>query len=101
MELDQAARDLFLLKLASGRARDLPDLDLLAPRTTADALVDRWNQLIKWHGDRHAILGFADALVIQLGRLFGCDPVAIIPWLEVTAGQRELLVDTYLGRGSE
>ena len=53
--------DLFLLKLASGRARDLPDLDLLAPRTTANALVDRWNQLIKWHGDRHAILGFADA----------------------------------------
>jgi hypothetical protein len=77
------------------------DLDLLAPRTTADALVDRWNQLIKWHGDRHAILGFADALVVQLRRLFGCDPVAIIARLEVTAGQRELLLDTYRGKGSE
>jgi hypothetical protein len=93
--------DLFLLKLASGRVRDLPDLDLLAPRTTADALVDRWNQLIKWHGDRHAILGFADALVVQLRRLFGCDPVAIIARLEVTAAQRELLLDTYRGKGSE
>jgi hypothetical protein len=92
--------DLFLLKLASGRARDLPDLDLLAPRTTEDALVDRWNQLIKWHGDRHAILGFADALVIQLRRLFGADPVAIIARLQVTPGQRELLLDTYRGKGS-
>lgn len=92
--------DLFLLKLASGRSRDLPDLDLLAPRTTADALVDRWNQLSKWHGDRHAILGFADALVIQLRRLFGADPVAIIARLEVTPGQRALLLDTYGGKGS-
>jgi hypothetical protein len=93
--------DLFLLKLASGRTRDLPDLDLLAPRTTADALAARWNQLVKWHGDRHAILGFADALVVQLRRLFGSDPVALIARLEVTAGQRELLLDTYRGKGSE
>lgn len=92
--------DLFLLKLASGRARDLPDLDLLAPRTTASALVDRWNQLIKWHGDRHAILGYADALVVQLRTLFGKDPVAVIARLEVTAGQRELLLDTYRDKGS-
>jgi hypothetical protein len=93
--------DLFLLKLASGRARDVPDLDLLAPRTTTEALVDRWNQLIKWHGDRHAILGFADALVIQLQRLLGADPVEIVARLEVTPGQRELLLDTYRGKGSE
>jgi hypothetical protein len=73
---------------------------LLAPRTIANALVDRWNQLIKWHGDRHAILGFADALVVQLRRLFGCDPVAIIARLEITAGQRDLLLDTYHGNGS-
>jgi hypothetical protein len=92
--------DLFLLKLASGRTRDLDDLDLLAPRTTADALVERWNQLIKWHGDRHAILGFADALVVQLQRLFGCDPVTIIARLEITAGQRALLLDTYHDKGS-
>ena len=92
--------DLFLLKLASGRTRDLDDLDLLAPRTTADALVDRWNQLIKWHGDRHAILGFADALVVQLQRLFGRDPIATIARLEITAGQRALLLDSYRGKGS-
>lgn len=92
--------DLFLLKLASGRTRDLDDLELIAPHTTPDALVDRWNQLIKWHGDRHAILGFADALVDQLRQRFGCDPVAIIDRLAVTAGQRALLLDTYHGKGS-
>jgi hypothetical protein len=87
--------DLFLLKLASGRAQDVSDLDLLAPRTSADALVARWNQLVKWHGDRHAILGFADALVVHLQRLFGCEPTVIIAQLDVTIGQRELLLDTY------
>ena len=92
--------DLFLLKLASGRKRDLEDLELIAPRTTADALVDRWNQLIKWHGDRHAILGYADALVEQLQRRFGCDPLAIIARLEVTAGHRALLLDAYRDKGS-
>jgi len=71
--------DLFWLKLASGRARDLDDLDLLAPRTTADALVARWNQLIKWHGERHAILGFA-------GRTGG--PAAAAAWLRPGSDHR-------------
>lgn len=93
--------DLFLLKLASGRTRDRDDLELIAPRATADALVDRWNQLIKWHGDRHAILGFADALVDQLQRRFGCDPLAIIARLEITAGHRASLLEAYRGKGSE
>jgi predicted nucleotidyltransferase len=92
--------DLFLLKLASGRTRDLEDLALLAPRTTADALVDRWNQLIKWHGDRHAVLGFADALVVQLQQRYGCDPAATIRRLEVTIGQRMLLLESYPDGGS-
>jgi predicted nucleotidyltransferase len=92
--------DLFLLKLASGRSRDLSDLDLVAPRTTADALVDRWNQLVRWHGNRQAILGFADALVAETQRLFACDPAAVIPRLALTAGQRELLLDTHGGKES-
>jgi hypothetical protein len=93
--------DLFLLKLAAGRTRDLEDLELLAPRTTAEALVDRWNQLIKWHGDRNAILGFADALVAQLQQRYGYDPIALIGRLDVTPGQRELLLDSHHGKGSE
>jgi hypothetical protein len=93
--------DLFLRKLASGRTRDLDDLELIAPRTTADALVVRWNQLVRWHGDRHAILGFADALVDQLRQRFGSDPVAVIARLEVAAGHRALLLDAYRGKESE
>lgn len=89
--------DLFLLELSAGRARDLDDLDLLAPHTTAAALVKRWNQLARWHGDRHAIIGFADALVIQLQRLYASDPLSVIPQLDLTAGQRELLLETYGG----
>lgn len=93
--------DLFLLKLASARAQDLEDLELLAQRTTADALVGRWNQLIKWHGDRHAILGYADALVIELERLFARDPATIVARLEITAGQRELLLESHRGKEVE
>jgi hypothetical protein len=69
-------------------------------RTTAHELVERWNQLIKWHGDRHAILGFADAFVAQLQRLFNCEPTAIIGRLDVTAAQRGLLLDASRGNGS-
>lgn len=60
----------------------------------------RWNQLIKWHGDRHAILGFADALIDQLQRRFGCDPVAIVERLAVTPGHRALLLEAHHGKDS-
>jgi hypothetical protein len=87
--------DLFLLKLASGRPRDLEDLDLLAPHTSIDALVTRWNELVRWHGARHAILGFAGAFVRLAQRLFAADPRGLIERMDVTRGQRELLIETY------
>jgi len=93
--------DLFLLKLASARHRDLADLDLLAPRTNADALITRWNQLVKWHGDRHAILGFADAFVVQMVKQYGWGARSVIERLELTRGHRELLVETYTKDGSD
>jgi len=62
--------------------------------------VDRWNQLIKWHGDRHAVLGFADALVVQLQQRYGCDPAANYPAARVTIGQRMLLLESYPDGGS-
>ena len=92
-----SVEDLFALKLASARSRDLQDLDLLAKFTTADALIVRWNQLVKWHGDRHAILGFADALVRELVRLWACDPIATIQRLAVVESHRRLLLETFGG----
>jgi len=38
--------------------------------------------------------------VVQLQRLFGCDPESCIARLEITSGQRELLLETYRGKGS-
>lgn len=92
-----AIEDLFLLKLASGRARDLADLVLLAPRTGAVALIVRWNQLSAWHGDRGAILGYADALVVHLARLFGYPPSATIAALALTTAQRAALSESHAG----
>jgi hypothetical protein len=37
---------------------------------------------------------------MQLQQRYGCDPVAIIGRLDVTAGQRELLLDSHHGKGS-
>ena len=50
--------------------------------------------------DSGQLLGFADSLVVQLRRLFAYDPLVLIARLDLTAGQRELLVGTYRGNGS-
>ena len=84
-------RDLFLVKLASGRDHDRSDLVLLAPKTTVDDLVARWNQLVKWHGDRAAILGYADAFLAELVRLYSVRPLEVIERLALTTGQRDEL----------
>jgi len=68
--------DLFLLKLAAGRAKDLQDLSLLLAFTNAQQLIARFRTLSAWHGDRHALLGYADALVTWLVRDLGADPGA-------------------------
>lgn len=81
---------LLLIKLAAGRERDLRDLPLLAARTTADALIDRFNTLVVWHGDRHSVPAFADALVRQLESLFGCGP-EVIDRLAVSRELRRML----------
>jgi hypothetical protein len=55
----------------------------------------------EWHGDRHAILGFADAFASVLQQRYSTDPVATISRLDVTPGQRELLLDGYHGKDPE
>jgi hypothetical protein len=87
--------DLFVLKLAVGRPRDRDDLELLAPHTTADAVIARWNELVVWHGDRRSILGFADAFVREVVRLFGGTSRGVIDRLNVTEEQRESLREAH------
>jgi hypothetical protein len=51
------------------------------------------------HREQLGILS-SSTLVVQLRKLFGLTLAAIIARLEVTAGQRALLLDTYRGTGS-
>lgn len=66
-----AIEDLFVLKLAADRDKDRRDLPALAARSSAGALIARFNQLARWHGDRAALPGLADAFVGALGEAFG------------------------------
>jgi len=81
---------LFLLKIAAGRERDRDDLPLLAARTTADAVVARFNTLVRWHGDRQALPGFADAVVASLVELLGAGP-EVVDRLEIPDYVRRML----------
>lgn len=87
--------DLFLLKLAADRDKDRQDLPLLAAVTEVDGLVRRFNQLQAWHGDRSAVMGFADALLAALVRFHGADPATVIDELAVGPTTREALRDAW------
>lgn len=87
--------DLFLLKIAADRDKDRADLPALAAVTDTGSLIRRFNQLQAWHGDRSAVMGFADALVAALVRLHGADPATIIDQLAVTPTTREALRDAW------
>jgi len=90
-----AIEDLFLLKLSAARTKDLDDLPLLAPRTSAERLIERFNQLVAWHGDRGAILGFADALMTRLVRDFGADASVCISQMRLSPHLLEALRESH------
>ncbi len=89
------AEDLFILKVGAGRAKDRHDLRLLAMRTDPAGLVTRFNTLVAWHGDRGAVLGFADAFVAALVSHFGADPRGVIEDLEVPPYIRDALRESH------
>jgi hypothetical protein len=87
--------DLFLVKLGADREKDRQDLPLLAARTTADALIARFNIVIQWHGQRPAVPRFADEFVRQLETRYGLDPAKSIPQLDLSPFIKELLWQAY------
>lgn len=91
--------DLFLLKLSSGRAQDLEDLPLLAARTTPAALLARFHVLAAWHGDRRALMGYADAFVAELARLYGMDPLPLIEQMTIPEYVKAALREAYCTEG--
>lgn len=85
---------LFLLKVAAGRERDWRDLPLLAAKTSAQAVIARFNTLVQWHGDFHALAAFADGVVANLRSLFGCG-LEVIDQLQLPDYIRRMLWEAY------
>lgn len=90
-----SVEDLFLLKLSADREKDRRDLPLLAARTGADALIDRFNVVVQWHGQRPAVPRFADEFTRQLERHYALAPQRIIPRLNLPKFVVDMLWDTY------
>jgi len=90
-----SVEDLYVLKVASGRRRDSDDLPLLVPRTSADAIIARFNILVAGIGDRAAIPGIADALVGTLVAHFHVPAARIIDRLAVGGELKEDLREAH------
>ena len=90
-----SVEDLYVLKVASGRRRDSDDLPLLAPRTSADAIIARFNMLLAGIGDRAAIPGIADALVGNLVAHYHVAAALIIDGLAVSGELKEDLREAH------
>jgi len=88
-------QDLLILKLAAGRTKDLSDLPLIAPRVSADEVLARFNQLIKWHGNSNAKLGFANSFVIMMKDLYDMPEQDVIEKMDVPDYIKVILKESY------
>lgn len=88
-----SGEDLVLVKIAADRQKDRDDLGLLAPAVEIDALVARFNIVIRWHGDRSAILGFADRFLDFLHRYKRVSGAEIIAALAIPEYVKEMLAE--------
>lgn len=78
-----SVEDLFLLKLNAGREKDRQDLPLIAAKTTPEALIERFNVVVQWHGNKPAVPGYADEFVRQLEACYALAPVQVISKLKL------------------
>ncbi len=87
--------DLFLIKLDTGREKDRNDLAVLYEKTDSDRLIERFNAIWKWHGNRDAVLGYADSFVSVLRRLGAQNPADVISRLKLPAYMMDSLNDAW------
>lgn len=87
--------DLFLLKMNAGREKDRQDLPLIAARTTPEALIQRFNVIVQWHGNKPALPGYADELVRQLEICYALEPKQVISELKLPKFVASILWETY------
>jgi len=69
--------------------------------TSPDALMDRFNRIVQWHGNLSAVLGYADSFVRVLDQLAGMPPTQSIPRLELAPTLHERLRETYFGPSND
>jgi len=93
--------DLFLLKLDTGREKDQDDLSVLYERTNSDRLIRRFNVIWKWHGNRDAVLGYADSFVSVMRQLGDHIPSHVIERLKIPEYMLELLYETWTDNDNE
>jgi len=79
----------------TGREKDQDDLFALYERTDVDALIDRFNVIWKWHGNRDAVLGYADRFVAALCQFADVPPLDVIARLTLPAYVLKLLYETW------
>ncbi|MFZ1828011.1 MAG: hypothetical protein WAW42_04435 [Candidatus Competibacteraceae bacterium] len=87
--------DLFLLEMNAGREKDRQDLPLIAARTTPEALIQRFNVIVQWHGNKPALPGYADELVRQLEICYALEPKQVISQLKLPKFVASMLWETY------
>ena len=87
--------DLFLLKLDTGREKDRDDLFILYEKTNSSKLIERFNVIWKWHGNRDAVLGYADSFVTILSQLGSDRPLDVIARLKLPEYMLKLLYETW------
>lgn len=90
-----AIADLFLVKLDTGREKDRDDLSILYEKTDPNILIERFNVIWKWHGNRDAVLGYADSFVAVLQQLGHLDPLDVITRLHIPAYMMKLLREAW------
>jgi hypothetical protein len=96
-----SVEDLFLLKLDTEREKDRDDLPVLYERTSLDRLIDRFNIIWKWHGDRNAVLGYADRFVSIIRELGNPEPLDVIDRLKLPGFMAEMLRETHGANSDE
>lgn len=86
--------DLTLIKIVANREKDRADLELLRPQIDADSLIERFNTIVKWYGERGGQHAFADKVVEFITKDSDISAEAVIDRLAVPTFVKEMLKET-------
>jgi len=92
-----STEDLVLVKIAADRRKDQDDLPLLAPTVEVGALVARFNKVIGWHGDRSAVMAYADRFLEFLSHYKGAPAESIIVQMAIPDYVKDMLIEARAG----